>query len=164
MARRSQRANTAKLDRHPRHPENPCQIKGCRTIVRAGFVRISRPEILLIEPLARKSMHTRTRKLLLVSLVLGCSVLEAAATSYELPPYHNWTFRVGSREFGFKGYSPEGYPPPSFSKTYTVIHYGFRKSSIRRPVHVVAAVFGTLLLLVCVGCLLIARRRNENAA
>ena len=54
MACRSQRANTAKLDRHTRHPENPCQIKECRTIVRAGSIRISRPEILLIELFCKK--------------------------------------------------------------------------------------------------------------
>jgi hypothetical protein len=100
-------------------------------------------------------------------LVMGGSAFEASSTSYEFLPYYDWTFRAGSREFGFEGYTPEeglGTDAPSVFKTTTVIHYGFGSSKVRRPVIVVAAVFVILPLLVCASCILIVRRRHEKVA
>jgi hypothetical protein len=76
-----------------------------------------------------------------------------ASASTTIPISHNWTFRVGGLEFGLTGY------PPGFFTYRTEINYGFGYFTTRLP----APVCVTLPLLVCAGCFVTFRRRNETA-
>lgn len=109
-------------------------------------------------------MLIRTKKLLLVMLVMGGSALEASATEV-ISPCVEWTFRVGDRVFGLEGYhrrDGKRGESPSIFRTTTVIHYGSGYSRVSTPVIVVAAVSGALPLLICAGCLLMIRRPKKR--
>jgi hypothetical protein len=63
-------------------------------------------------------------------------------------PDHDWTYRVGSYQFGLQGYGSR-----------TEVCYGHKTRSIPLPFQGAVALFGVAFAALCAGGFLIVRRR-----